>query len=191
MPQHRLAQAHGVAIAHVIDPALHAGSDPGQGYRISVPGGHQMSQVAPKIDALASLQASSLREDHKTQDGNAFCHRSRMRARMDGQAQSGQAFLYGSFPGPQGRCIGGKEQHVIDIPHIARTAQGALDEVVEGVEIDIGPELAGQVADGQATRAQRGKQIVTGEIDHVVDLAQHTATTLQDAVDKPEYIAIR
>src|SRR5262249_255255 len=113
-----------------------------------------------------------------------------MRTRMDGQAQSGQAFLDGSFPPPQGRCIGGKEQHVIDIPHVAGTAQGALDEVVEGVEIDIGPELTGQVANGQATLAQHGKQIVTGEIDHVIDLAQHTATALQDAVNEPEYLAV-
>ncbi len=50
MPQYRLAQPHGVAIAHVVDPALHAGSDLGQGYCISLPGGHQMSQVAPKIE---------------------------------------------------------------------------------------------------------------------------------------------
>ena len=31
MPQHRLAQAYGVAIAYVIDPALHAGRDLCQG----------------------------------------------------------------------------------------------------------------------------------------------------------------
>ena len=59
------------------------------------------------------------------------------------------------------------------------------------VEIDIGPELAGQVADGPATRAQCGKQSVTGERDHGIDLAQHTATALQDAVHEPEHIAVR
>src|SRR5215470_13770848 len=122
---------------------------------MGVPSSHQMSQMTPKIDTLTSFQTSSLWEDHKTQERDPFRHRPRLCARMDGQAHSGQTFLYGRFPRPQCRWIGSKEQHVIDIPHIARTAQGALDEVVEGVEIDIGPELTGQVTDGQAARAMR------------------------------------
>src|SRR4029453_6808666 len=121
MPQHRLAQAHGVAIAHVVDPALRAGSDLGQGYCISLPCSHKVSQMAPKVQTLASLQTSSLREDYETQDGDTFGHRPRMRTGMDGQAHSIQALLDGSFPRPQGRWMGGKEQHVVDIPHIART----------------------------------------------------------------------
>ena len=45
------------------------------------------------------------------------------------------------------------------------TAQRLFDKVVEAVEIDIGEELAGEVADGQALAAGCGReQIVAGEI---------------------------
>jgi hypothetical protein len=54
-----------------------------------------VSQAASKIDALASLHTSSLWEDDETQDGNTFGHGPRVRTSMDGQAQSGQAFLDG------------------------------------------------------------------------------------------------
>ena len=41
-----------------------------------------------------------------------------------------------------------EQQQIIDITHITGTEKLALDEVVQRVEIDIGLELARQIADG-------------------------------------------
>ena len=60
--------------------------------------------------------------------------------------------------------------HIINITHISFAAQLAFDEMIDGIEEDIGPELAGQIADGQPARAQGGKQIVARKVNHVVFL---------------------
>ncbi len=42
------------------------------------------------------------------------------------------------------------EHEVVDVAHIARRAQGVLDELVEGIEVDVGEELRRKVADRKA-----------------------------------------
>ena len=76
---------------------------------------------------------------------------------------------------------------VVHIAHVARAAQLALDEVVERIHVAVGPELAGQVADGQAARTVDGKEIVAGEVDHVVLFAEHADAALQNPVAEPEH----
>lgn len=68
--------------------------------------------------------------------------------------------------------------HIIDVAQVATAAQTALYELVKGIEIAVGPELAGQVPYWQAARSQRSQQVVTGEPGHLVTLFMHSGATL-------------
>ena len=59
-----------------------------------------------------------------------------------------------------------------------------LDELVQLVQVDVGPELAGQVADGKPARAQRGKKAVAGEVGHRVLVGLDTNAAIQDLADQ-------
>ena len=62
--------------------------------------------------------------------------------------------------------------------------------MVEATQVAVGPELAGQVADGQPPPPVGGKQVVAGEVDHVVLLAQHPDAAVEDQPDEPADAAI-
>lgn len=54
---------------------------------------------------------------------------------------------------------------IIHVPQVPVSSQHLLAEMIQAVQIDVGEELAGQVADRQATTpAIRGEQIVSGVI---------------------------
>ena len=55
----------------------------------------------------------------------------------------------GRAPLPQRLGVRRQQDHIVDIAQVLLALQGALDEVVQVVEIDVAPELAGQVANGQ------------------------------------------
>ena len=58
-----------------------------------------------------------------------------------------------------------EEREVVHIAQVALRPQDLLAEVVEAVEMDVGEELAGQVADGQAPPALEGcEQVVAGVV---------------------------
>ncbi len=67
---------------------------------------------------------------------------------MDRQAQAGQVGDHRAAPGMQGDLVVGEEQHVVHVAHVTTALKLPLDAVIQPVQIDIGPELAGQVADG-------------------------------------------
>ena len=50
----------------------------------------------------------------------------------------------------QGGFVGGEQEDVVTVAQIGVAAQFPLDEVIQVVEVNIGPELAGLVADRQA-----------------------------------------
>ena len=54
-----------------------------------------------------------------------------------------------------------KQQEIIHITQIRRALQLMLDEHIQLVQVDIGPELAGEVADQHFARPQQGKQIIS------------------------------
>ena len=57
-----------------------------------------------------------------------------------------------------------KQREVVHVPEISLRPQHFLAEVVEAVQIEIGEELARQVADGQASPAfEPGEEIVAGD----------------------------
>jgi hypothetical protein len=59
----------------------------------------------------------------------------------------------------------GQQHHVVHVAQIGRGAQNFLDAVVQLVQVQIGEELAGEVADRDAATAlQRGEQLVAVKI---------------------------
>ena len=59
-----------------------------------------------------------------------------------------------------------EQREVVHVPHVPLRAQHFLAEVVEAIEIEVGEELAGEVADGQAAPPfEGGEQVVAGEVE--------------------------
>ena len=59
-----------------------------------------------------------------------------------------------------------EEREIVHVAQIALRSQDLLAEVVQAVEVDVGEELAGQVADGQAAPAlERGEQVVARKVE--------------------------
>jgi len=58
----------------------------------------------------------------------------------------------------------GEHQKVIDVADVALDPQPVLDEVIEGIEVDVGEELARLVTDGDApTRFAGCEQVVAND----------------------------
>ncbi len=70
--------------------------------------------------------------------------------RMQPQPQASQKVpdLFAHFG--QVLLVVGEHQEIIDVADVALDPQAVLDEVIERVEVDVGEELAGLVADGDA-----------------------------------------
>ena len=73
---------------------------------------------------------------------------------------------------------------------VGRAAQLTRHEMIELVEIAVGPKLTGQVADGQAARAVDGKQVVVREVDHVILSSQRAGAAAQNQRDQAAQIPV-
>jgi hypothetical protein len=87
---------------------------------------------------------------------------------MHGQTQRDQKIFDGPLPVPQLLFRVAEEQKIIDIAQVRMAPQITFDELVEFIEIAVGPELAGEIADGQTAWPSRSEQIVAWEIDYAI-----------------------
>ncbi len=62
--------------------------------------------------------------------------------------------------------------------------------MIKLVQVTVGPELAGEIADRQPARPVNGKQVVAWKPDHLVLLAEHPVPTGKNLVDQPQNIFI-
>ena len=62
----------------------------------------------------------------------------------------------------QGGGIGVDEVEIVDVAAVAAEAEGFSDERVERVEVEVGEDLAGEVADGEAATGGGGEQAFVG-----------------------------
>lgn len=84
---------------------------------------------------------------------------------MQPQAQAGEVRGHGLFDVPESVFVVAENDEIVTVADIGTAAQCLFDEVIEAVEIDIGEELAGEVADGKALATGRGReQIIAREI---------------------------
>ncbi len=58
-----------------------------------------------------------------------------------------------------------EEGEVIDVSDVVGGIDSFRDEVIELVQVQIGKELAGEVADRESFGTQGAEEVVTGEVD--------------------------
>src|SRR5208282_2369379 len=84
------------------------------------------------------------------------------------------------LPRPQLSAAVGEEREVIHIAKVGSTLQLAGDELIKRVQIAVGPELRGEVADRQAARPADGKKVVAWEANVPVFIVEHAAAAADD-----------
>ena len=106
-----------------------------------------------------------MRIDHKAQKGNPFRHRPHLGALPRGSSAASRArrSTRARFQAQSCRLSSPNKQQIVHVAHVAAAAQLALDKMVKGIEVAVGPELRGQVADRQAARPAGGQEIVARE----------------------------
>jgi hypothetical protein len=61
-------------------------------------------------------------------------------------------------------------QEIIDLTDVALDSHPVLEEVIQGVEVDVGKELAALVADGDVSPPLTGReQVVAGKVVQIKD----------------------
>lgn len=83
-----------------------------------------------------------------------------------------------------GEATDAETDNVVDVAQVGRDARQGGNAVVEGVEVEIGEELAGEVADGQAMRAFQGRQ--QGIAREGMEGRAAAGAVGEDAVEQPQ-----
>ena len=158
------SESIGIGVAGMADPA----HDPGTDRVEADPAGgelalHPAHPAAEAADVLLS-QEPMRREDPVTEEPDSVPGRENdALVRMDAEPQlfEESADLVADLVQPP--LVVGEDQEVVDVADIAQP-QPVGDEVVQRVEVDIGEELAGLVAQRQSPAPLGGReQVVAGE----------------------------
>ena len=136
-----------------------------QGQITGLESGALVTKAAHKAANAAAAQAAMGRIDAETAEVYAYFHwRNQALLRMEQQPQAGSQELFnGGPPGLELRLVIAEQQEIVHVTHICRAAQGVFGKHIQFMQIDVGPELAGQVANGQPSGTVKGKQIIPGE----------------------------
>jgi hypothetical protein len=107
---------------------------------------------------------------------------------VDHQAKGRQAFDDRRLPAPELAFAVAEQGEIVHVPQVRPAAEFTLDEQIEGVEIDVGPELRGQIADRQPPGPAGRQQVVPREPDPIVFVAQHVPPARHDRLDQPHEV---
>ncbi len=183
LPQHVLAQAPGVGITNVIDPALHRGVEFGKADFIAAILIPTRAQAPCEFDDVARFDKAMGGINNEAQPRDAVCDGNDLRrAGVHRQPQAREKINETALPFIQLALAVAEQGEIINVTQISRATQFALNKPIERREINVAPELAGQVADGQAARTIDGEQIITGEINHLVFISQYALAALTQPV---------
>jgi hypothetical protein len=144
------------------------------------------SKPTEEVDPLASLEPPPLGEDDEPEERNPFINKPWVGTAMKRQPKTLETLGQSSLRTPQGGLVHTEQHEVVHVAHVTGAAELALHTVIDRVQVDVRPELAGEIADGKATRAIDREEIVSREVDHVVHLVEHATATRQDQIDQPE-----
>jgi hypothetical protein len=136
------AQAPAVGVADVIDPALNAGVELREADRAGVIGGKPRAQPAVSGAHLACLDAAVGRVDDEAEPGNAGGHGQHLRpALVNDEAQGRQPLDNCRLPRPQLGLLVAEQREVVDVAEVGAAAEHARHELIERMQITVGPEL--------------------------------------------------
>lgn len=131
------------------DPAVDCGFQPRMINLAPFVGGQSNVVALPEAHNIAPSQPSVGWKNHPSKKWNPCCDWYNLRPMLvDCQAQCCKPFFSLLSPGVQCGFLVGKEQEIIAIAKIRLAMKFLFDKEVEWVEIDIGPELRGEVANG-------------------------------------------
>lgn len=142
------------------------------------------------MNSLAAFQPAAFGEDGEPGKREAFADRTRMRPLVESQAERRHAQLDGPQPSPQFALVVPEQEQIVHVAHVAATADLALDEMVDGVQVHVGPELARQIANRQTARPHGGQQIVTRKERRLVRLVLHAFSAGENAADELEAVRV-
>ena len=131
-----------------------------------------------------------LGKNAEAQEGKTIRHGLRSCMRMKRQAHLPHSGFNLLQPIPKCLLIRREKQEIIHISEISFTFQAAFDKMIERTEKHISPELAGEISDRQAARAQSRKQIIPRKPFHFIFFRQHADPALEDLVTQPQYARI-
>lgn len=153
------AQAPGVCVTDVVDPALYGCVDPFEGNFAAPMVIPQFPIFSLERDPLSTFEQAMFWKNDKTQKRDSLCDGARLAfGFVQGQAQFGKFGDDAAAPFVQFCFVVREQQKIIHIADVTLAAQVAFDEMIEGVEVAVRPELAGEVADGQSARTVGGKE---------------------------------
>lgn len=185
------AQTLCIRIPHMIDPTLHR--------RVKLrerdpPGAVFLPALAqpPRIpNHIAGLHPPVVGIHHKPQPGDAAAHRQHLsRFRMDREPQPRQPGDDRLLPRPEFGLAVTEQRKIVHVAQKRATAQFARHEPIKTVEIDVAPELARQVADGQAAWTAGRRAVIARKPHHIVFIRQHTRPTRQNAIHQPQHVIL-
>src|SRR5579872_820027 len=122
-----------IAMAHMIDPTLHASIQFG---KADVPGLVQIEillQATREVDGVARFDPPPMRPDDPAQPGNALRHRHDLRPGVNRQAQVCQLVLNGAFPYPEIALTVAEQAKIIHVAQVAGAAQFLRYKMVQRV----------------------------------------------------------
>lgn len=141
----------------VADPALHRGVDLGEVDKAPGVGAGEAAQAAAEAVAVVVAQAPVVGKHQIAEEVQSVPRRADVGlARMQPQAVRGQPVLYRHPNLGAAALVVVEGDHVLDVAQIGLDPKLLLHEVVQAVEIEVGQELAGQVADPERTRPAGG-----------------------------------
>ena len=106
--------------------------------------------------------------------------------RMDAQSQGGEVGFNLRSAFLKNGAVIAEARKIIHIADVLFHFQGFFDVTVEAIEIDVGKELAGEVADRESFRTFEGRQ--QGIAGKVVDDGFAFAAIVEDLVNQPQGI---
>ena len=150
------------------DPRAHPAFDLLARHRSLTPSVAQAPQAVAEAAHVRVGQAAQAagQEDEAEELGRLLRLHDHGLARMQAQAAAFQEPGDAEPPALEAFGVVVEEREVVHVAQVALRSQHLLAEVVQAVEMDVGEELAGQVADGQAAPAlERGEQVVAGVVE--------------------------
>ena len=99
--------------------------------------------------------------------------------------------MIAAFQAQSSRLLVAEQGEIVDVAEIGAAAELARHELIEGVQVAVGPELRGEIADRQTPRPADGEQVVAGKAHVAVFVVEHAAAAGDDGLDQRHDVRLR
>ena len=165
-----LALTPGIGVAHQAKVAVGHGAH-GHGVRISRGSHHLLARIAQGgLTHVACIRAGDVAQEvDAALDAVDFCL---VRVQAQCQVLAQEIIQQAGFVVQAGAIVA-QDHHVIDVAHVLHRLELVFGKLVRRVHVDVGEELATQVANGQAVAVGIEQAFVAGNLAHQPGRAAH------------------